>query len=148
MDGVTAKLDAYGLSVARHQASFSKDPGTQVGACIIRPDGSVASVGRNGFARGVTDSADRLADRPVKLALTIHAELNAILFAREPLAGFTIYTWPFRPCSHCASVIAQSGIARAVAPADAPDRWAASFALAAEVFAETGVVLDLIASQG
>lgn len=139
------KWDRYGLEEARHQARMSKDPSTAVGACILRPDGTIAATGWNGFARGVRDTAERLNDRPTKLALTLHAEQNALHSSREDVAGYTLYVWPFQPCAHCASAIIQNRIGRIVAPAaDVPDRWQADFALAREVLGEAGVALDLI----
>lgn len=97
------------LELAEHIAGWSKDPSTQVGAVIVRPDRTIASVGYNGFPRGVADDWERLMDRELKNALTVHAELNAILNAHERLDGCTIYvTHP--PCVSCAAAIIQSGI--------------------------------------
>jgi dCMP deaminase len=140
-----AKWDTYGLEEARHQARMSKDPSTAVGCCILRPDGTVASMGWNGFARGVLDSYERLNDRTVKLALTLHAEENAFHSSRENLAGYTLYVWPFQCCARCASAAIQNRISRIVAPVgQIPDRWQADFALARAVLGEAGVALDLV----
>lgn len=132
--------DFYGLSNARLQAGFSKDPSTKVGACILRPDGTLASVGRNGFPKGIDDSRERHEDRPTKLALMIHAEENAIILSREPLAGYTIYVWPWAPCAGCAARIVQSGV-KAVVTIDRaiPDRWTESMKLARATLVEGGV---------
>ena len=139
------KWDRYGLEEARHQARMSKDPSTAVGACILRPDGTVASMGWNGFARGVQDTPERLNDRAIKYALTLHAEENALHSSREDLAGYTLYVWPFQPCAHCASSIVQNRLARVVAPeGQIPERWQADFALARVVLGEAGVRLDLL----
>lgn len=140
------KHDAYGMAQARLQADFSKDPGTKVGAAILRPDGSLASAGRNGFPRGIYDAPARLADRETKLMLTLHAEENAIILSREPLDGYTLYVWPLPPCAHCAAAIIQSGVARVVYGFDddcddVPERWQASMNLAASVFDEARVRL-------
>lgn len=140
-----AKWDIYGLEEARHQARMSKDPSTAVGACILRPDGTVASMGWNGFARGVLDSYERLNDRTTKLSLTLHAEENAFHSSRENLAGYTLYVWPFQCCARCASAAIQCRIGRIVAPVyDVPARWEGDFALARDVLGEAGVPLDLI----
>jgi dCMP deaminase len=88
-------------------ASWSKDPSTKVGAVIIRPDRTIASVGYNGFPRGVDDTYTTRED---KLLRTVHAEANAILTAREPLHGYTLYVTPLHPCANCAGLIIQSGI--------------------------------------
>jgi dCMP deaminase len=87
--------------------SWSKDPSTKVGAVIVRPDRTIASVGYNGFPRGVEDV---YTTRDAKLLRTVHAEANAILAAQEPLRGYTIYVTPLHPCANCAAFIIQSGI--------------------------------------
>lgn len=132
------------LRLADHIASWSRDPGTQVGAVIVRPDKTIASLGFNGLPRLVEDTPERLNDRDLKLKITIHAELNAVLNAKEPLAGYTIYVWPFHPCSACAASIIQSGLRRVVAPVNECERWAASFELAGLMFREAGVTVDLL----
>ena len=136
------RMDAYGLAEARLSATMSKDPSTQVGAAVLRPDGTLASKGWNGFPRGVADTPDRLNDRAVKYEIVVHAELNALLTAREPLAGCTIYT-TLHPCSRCAACIIQAGIRRVVTVASDNPRFADSFKLAADLFAEAGVALDI-----
>lgn len=106
----------YWLSEAQLIASRSKDPSTKVGAVIVEPDRKrMVMKGYNGLPRGIPDTDDRLQHRPTKLALTLHAELNAILFAQRDLAGCILYsTQP--PCAHCASVVIQVGIAEVVHP--------------------------------
>ena len=88
-------------------AYWSKDPSTKVGAVIVRPDRTIASVGYNGFPRGVDDT---YTTRDDKLLRTVHAEANAILAAREPLHGYTLYVLPLHPCANCAGLIIQAGI--------------------------------------
>lgn len=95
------------FDLANLVGSWSKDPSTRVGAVIVRPDRTIASVGYNGFPRGVTDTYGTRED---KLLRTIHAEANAILSAREPLHGYTLYVTPLHPCANCAGLIIQSGI--------------------------------------
>lgn len=133
--------DAYGLDLARLQARYSKDPSTRVGAAVLRYNGSVVSVGRNGFPMGIEDAETRLGDRAVKYAITLHAEENAIILAgAEAHADHTIYVWPWAPCAHCAAVIIQAGIKRVVTIDKAvPERWTESMILAAEVFGEADV---------
>lgn len=87
--------------------SWSKDPSTQVGAVIVRPDRTIASVGYNGFPRGVQDVYTTRED---KLLRTVHAEANAILSSHEPLHGYTLYVTPLHPCANCSAFIIQSGI--------------------------------------
>ena len=90
--------------------SWSKDPSTKVGAVIIRPDRTIASVGYNGFPRGVDDSPEIYEDRPTKYMRIVHGEANAILSAREPLHGYTLYVTPLHPCATCSGLIIQAGI--------------------------------------
>lgn len=111
------KWDRRFLAMAALVSSWSKDPSTKCGAIIVRPDRSVCSVGFNGFPRGVEDKEEHLNDRAEKYERIIHAEVNAILAAKEPLAGYTMYTYPSGPgpsCARCATCIIQSGITRIV----------------------------------
>ena len=127
------------LELARHIAAWSKDPSTKVGAVIVRPDNTIASVGYNGFPRGVSDT--QLDNREYKLQRTIHAEMNAILSAKEPLSGYTLYV-TLAPCSHCAAAIIQSGIKSVYFDNDMTTnkpKWTDSFAVSYEMFMESGV---------
>ncbi len=108
---------------------------------LARPGNTVASVGYNGLPRGVVDSSARLENRATKLALTVHAEANAIIAARSSVVGCTAYAHPFPPCAACMGLMIQAGIVRVVAPvvgAAAP-RWSASWALSYEIALEAGV---------
>jgi len=127
------------LDLSNTIAEWSRDPSTKVGAVIVRPDKTIASVGYNGLARGVEDTDERLNNRELKYPLTMHAELNAILSAREPLAGYTMYT-SMHPCTSCASAMIQAGVGRVVTRAGKyPDRWAESFSMARTIFREAGI---------
>lgn len=97
------------LSVARLVALKSKDPSTQCGAVIVDKYNRPVSWGINGFPRKLKDDS-RLHDRKVKYPIILHAEENAILFAKRDLTDCSIYVWPSQPCAHCASFISQSGI--------------------------------------
>lgn len=132
--------DARFLQMAALVATWSKDPSTQVGAVITRGK-FVVSLGFNGHPAGVADSDTRLNDREMKYRTIIHAELNAILSARQPLDGCTLYVVPFMPCSNCASVIVQSGIKRVVTYENNNERWAESFAITRSLFVEAGIEL-------
>jgi dCMP deaminase len=92
----------------------------------------------------VADTPDRLENREAKYRTIIHAEMNAILTAKQDLEGCTIYVWPFMPCSQCGSAVVQAGIKRVVAPKSDNDRWAESFAFTTEIFHEAGVELVII----
>lgn len=140
--------DGYFMNIARAVSEASKDPSTKVGAVIVRPDRTIAAVGYNGFPRGVDDLPERLEHRPTKYAYVVHGELNAILTAREPLHGYTLYTWPFATCSDCAKLVIQAGIKRVVAPALDADRqhWSSSLQLAASMCEEAGVAFDTVST--
>lgn len=138
------KWDERFIRLAEHISTWSKDPSTAVGSVIVRPDKTIASLGFNGLPRHLHDSAERLHDRDLKLKIILHSELNCILNAKEPLTGFTIYVFPFHPCSACAAAIIQAGIKRVVCPISDVQRWAANFELARMMFSEAGVAVDMI----
>jgi dCMP deaminase len=138
------KWDERFIRMAEHISTWSRDPSTQVGSVIVRPDKTIASLGFNGLPRHIADTPARLHDRDLKMKIIIHAETNSILNAREPLAGFTIYVFPFHPCSACAAAIIQAGIKRVVCPVNDCPRWAANFELARMMFSEAGVAVDMI----
>ena len=89
--------------------NYSKDPRTKVGALILRADGTPVSWGYNGFPRGIVETAELWKNREEKYKRVLHAESNAIDFARESLEGTTIFCSLF-PCSNCAARIVQAGI--------------------------------------
>jgi dCMP deaminase len=142
------KWDRRFLGMAKEVASWSKDPSTQTGAVITTFDGSIVSVGFNGFARRVKDLPERYENRDLKYKMIVHCERNAIIFGdRLRIQGGTLYTWPFMSCSVCAGMVIQAGITRCVAPA-IPDhlkeRWAEDMAIAEMQFKEAGVQLTII----
>lgn len=106
--------DEYFMGVALLAAQRSKDPSTQVGACIIDGDKRILSTGYNGFPKGCSDdeypwNRDESAGE-TKYQYVVHAELNAILNASgKSLSGATVYVGLF-PCHECAKAIIQSGI--------------------------------------
>lgn len=119
--------------------SWSKDPSTQVGA-VITQGNRVISLGFNGYPHGVSDRADT-EDREIKYAKTIHAEENAILFAKRDLANCEIWATHF-PCPNCAAKIIQTGISVVHCPqqsADYMSRWGEKVKISESMFAEAGV---------
>ena len=131
------------LDLAKLVASWSKDPSTQVGAVIVDMNNRIVSLGFNGFPRGVNDFPYRLENREVKLQMTVHAELNAIMFAQRPVEGYTLYVWPMQSCAKCASAVIQAGIARIVSPnSGVRPEWQKSFDIANEMFKEAGVEIN------
>lgn len=109
--------DEYFMGVAKLSARRSKDPNTQVGACIVSDDNKILSMGYNGFPRGCSDDdfpwgKEHEADDPynAKYLYSTHSELNAILNYRgSSLEGSKIYVTLF-PCNECAKAIIQAGI--------------------------------------
>lgn len=132
------------LEMAKLVSTWSKDPSTKVGAVIVDSDNTVISVGFNGLPRRIQDTEQRLTNRDVKLKIIIHAEINAIITAKRPLNGTTIYTYPFMSCSQCAGMIIQSGICRHISYKTNNERWKDSFDLALEMFDEARVIVNLL----
>ena len=135
--------DDYFMSVALLSAQRSKDPNTQVGACIVNRQKRIVGVGYNGFPTGCSDEAlpwHREGDfLDTKSPYVCHAELNAVLNSVPGnLAGCSIYTALF-PCNECAKVIIQSGIREVVYLSD---KYAEtdSFRAARRLFDQAGVV--------
>lgn len=138
--------DEYFLGMAEYASRKSKDPSTKVGAVIVRPDKSVCSIAFNGFPRKLKDDPALYYDRDAKLRRIIHAEINAILFSREPIDGYTLFS-SFEPCVHCTPIIIQSGIKRVVTRPMTPEqyeRWEASSIQARLMFKEAGVQLEYL----
>jgi len=132
------------LEMAKLVSTWSKDPSTKVGAVIVDSDNTVISVGFNGLPRRIQDTDQRLNNRDIKLKMIIHAEINAIITAKRPLNGTTIYTYPFMSCSQCAGLIIQSGICRHISYKTNNERWKDSFDLALEMFDEARVIVNLL----
>lgn len=130
------------LALAEHIALWSKDPSTKVGCVITSADRRVVSTGFNGLPSGVEDSLERLSDRDVKYEMTVHAERNAIISARRDLTGCRLYV-TLRPCSACAAMIIQAGIAEVIAPPCEDPRLFDTFHLdlTEQMLAEAGVAL-------
>ena len=106
--------DEYFMGVAILSGKRSKDPNTQVGACIVSQDNKILSMGYNGFPKGCEDDEfpwERDGDaNETKYPFVTHAELNAILNYRGgSLEGAKIYVALF-PCNECAKAIIQSGM--------------------------------------
>lgn len=137
------KWDLRFLDLAKLVSSWSKDPSTKVGAVIVDEQNIIVSVGFNGFPRGIEDN-DRLNHRDTKYAVIVHAENNALMFAKRPLDNCTLYTYPFMPCPKCAGMIIQSGIKRIVSYKNTicRHRWENDFIISRELFKEAGLILQ------
>jgi dCMP deaminase len=105
--------DDYFMGISLLSAQRSKDPNTQVGACIVK-DKKIIGIGYNGFPAGCSDDelpwareAEHTND--TKYPYVVHAEVNAVLNSTRDLQGSTIYIALF-PCNECSKVIIQSGV--------------------------------------
>ena len=104
--------DEYFMGIAMLAAKRSKDPSTQVGACIVSKDNIIISTGYNGMPKGCSDDEFPWGrdGEENKYPYVVHAELNAILNASgRDLRGSKLYVALF-PCNECAKAIIQSGI--------------------------------------
>ena len=114
--------DEYFMGVAMLSGMRSKDPNTQVGACIVSQDNKILSMGYNGFPIGCSDDefpwareGDPLEN---KYFYSTHSELNAILNYRGgSLEGAKLYVTLF-PCNECAKASSQCGIKTIVDDSD------------------------------
>lgn len=106
--------DEYFMGVAILSSQRSKDPSTQVGACIASKDNKVVTMGYNGMPIGLSDDElpwgrDGRDDLDNKYLYVCHAEFNAILNSNAPVRGCRLYVTMF-PCNECAKAIIQAGI--------------------------------------
>jgi dCMP deaminase len=134
-------------------AAESLDPSTQNGAVLVGSHGMVIGVGANSFARGLTVTPERLADRDQKMACTQHAERKAILMAArtgEATQDSVLYcTW--FACADCALAILDAGITKCVGHQEmfdrTPDRWRASVDTGLNHLREGGVEVQLVSAH-
>ena len=112
------------IKLAKEIANRSKDPNSQVGACIVDCNNRVVSLGYNGFPDGCSDDVfpwsresknNSILD--VKYTYVVHAELNAILNSKRDISGCAIFVTMF-PCHECCKAIIQSGIQQVVYETD------------------------------
>ncbi|XP_075871774.1 deoxycytidylate deaminase-like [Nelusetta ayraudi] len=111
--------DYYFMAVASLAAQRSRDPSTQVGACIVNQENKIVGIGYNGMPNGCSDdllpwsrsAKDRL---DTKYPYVCHAELNAIMNKNSAdLQGCSMYVALF-PCNECAKLIIQAGIKKVI----------------------------------
>jgi len=132
------------LRMAAVIAELSTCPGGNVGAVIVRVDGSVASVGVNGAPRDTlhcTDIGCYEVDGRCKRA--VHAEKNAILWARESLFASEVYITR-RPCSDCMAAIIQVGAWRIVWSCDGLNEPTGLASLTVELARQAKMTLERI----
>ena len=105
--------DTYFMGIAQLSSKRSKDPKTQVGACIVNQDNKIVGIGYNGFPKGISDDEFPWHDQgnflETKYPFVVHAEANAILNASQDLKECKLFVTLF-PCNECTKLIIQSGI--------------------------------------
>ena len=128
--------DEYFMGVAMLAARRSKDPNTQVGACIVSPDNIIISTGYNGAPRGRANCIDIGTCIRQKMGIprgeryefcrSVHAEMNAIIAApRDQMIGATLYLVgrdmstgkimsDANSCTMCKRLIINAGIEKVV----------------------------------
>ena len=143
--------DEYFMGVAMLSGMRSKDPNSQVGACIVSEDNKILSMGYNGFPKGCSDDEFPWAregdDLHTKYFYVTHSELNAILNYRGgSLEGAKLYVSLF-PCNECAKAIVQVGIKEIIY---AEDKYAdtASVIAAKKMMKSAGVSYRKYENQG
>ncbi len=143
--------DEYFMGIAILSAQRSKDPSTQVGACIVSNENKILSVGYNGMPRNCDDDIypwDREGDElNTKYMFVCHAELNAILnYSGSDLKGSKVYVTLF-PCNECAKALIQSGISEVIFYSD---KYSDSFStLAAKrMFESAGIKMTAYKESG
>ena len=139
--------DDYFMSLALLSAKRSKDPQTQVGACIVSPDRRIVGIGYNGFpALGPVDNDSCLpwsrdgSGVESKYPFVCHAEMNAVMNKnQQDLKGCVVYTTLF-PCHECAKILIQSGITQVVYLSDSKASYP-SMAASRAMLSQVGVQL-------
>lgn len=104
--------DKLFIEITKLVALRSKDPITKVGALLVSPDKRKIHYGYNAFPYKIQDTPDRW-ERPFKYSRVCHGEINAILNAKEDLAGWTLYL-SIPPCNECCKTIIQAGIKKII----------------------------------
>jgi len=102
------KRAPYFLEIAKAIATKSKDPSSKVGAVIVDEDHRIVSTGYNGFPAGC-DETKLSWERPMKYLTVIHAELNALIYARRDLTGCIVYV-THGPCESCLKHLLQAKV--------------------------------------
>lgn len=140
------------FSIAKTVANWSKDPSKKIGAVIVDQQNRIVSTGFNGIPRGVLETDERLNNKEIKRSITIHAEENAILFAKRDLTNCRLFIYGLPPCAHCCAMIIQSGISEVnyMVPKEyeISDFWSDNIKLGHNILKERGLcVIDFSDEQ-
>lgn len=140
--------DDYFMEVAILSSKRSKDPKTQVGACIANSKNHIVGTGYNGFPQQCDNnsfswSSGEHDDPNTKYPYVVHAEPNAILNCyTSDLSDCRIYV-TLEPCNECAKLIAQSGIKKVYILHECDSRGTCSAIASRRIFKASGVELYL-----
>tara|TARA_R110000868_G_scaffold188854_4_gene431702 strand:- start:1246 stop:1677 length:432 start_codon:yes stop_codon:yes gene_type:complete len=134
------KWDERFLDLAFTISKWSKDPDVQVGCVIVDQNNRIISTGYNGLPAKVADNQNVLHNKAAKNNMTIHAERNAIIFAKQNLINCTLYT-SLMPCAPCAAMIVQTGIIKVVTCRLDNDKLKWRFDLSHKMFKEAEIEL-------
>lgn len=132
------------IELAENIATWSKDPSTKVGAVVVDVDKRIISLGFNGYPKKIPDTD--LHNRKTKYNKIIHAEINAILFAKKDLSNCSMYVTNV-PCPQCAAAIIQSDITKVFTRNPNEDflsRWREKINHTINMFNDANVLLKFI----
>lgn len=136
----------YYINLAHQVATGSKDGSSKVGAILVRPDKTLASIGFNGFPARIKDREDYLNDKEMrekKYPRIVHAEANCLNYNRDhDTTGFHLFVTA-HPCDKCALRIASTGISHIyfATNMDYETRWSDMVELAKEICGDAGIEL-------
>jgi dCMP deaminase len=136
------KSHEYYLNLAAMHSENSIDPSTQTGCVIVR-NGEILTKGFNHIPHSITEYWQQ---REMKMKLVVHAEIHAIINARQSLDGSTAYVHPFLPCGNCCAAMVSAGVSRIVAPGidrttDRYKRWQIDFEIVRAYTERAGIEL-------
>ena len=98
----------YFNNIVKEVSKKSKDESTKVGCYIVNEDNEPVSLGFNGWVAGC-DETFMTWERPLKYEMIIHAEMNALIFAKQSLKGCKVFI-THSPCANCLKHLLQAGI--------------------------------------
>lgn len=105
--------DEYFMNIAEEVGKKSKDPSAGVGCVIADEKHRPVSFGYNGLIQGADEKIMTLSERPMKYYFVVHAEMNALIFAKSSLEGCTLYC-TYASCENCMKHCLQAGVKRFV----------------------------------
>jgi dCMP deaminase len=145
MNEITETWKKRFLRLAKEVASWSKDPTTKVGSVAVTKAKRIAGLGYNGPPTGVADTPERF-ERPAKYLYTCHSEQSLVATAaRQVLEGTTVFVTHL-PCSTCAALLINAGVAKIVVGDGTTSMPEEEFEVAQIMLAEAGVQLEKLES--